>query len=219
MKPFEHLVFDLDDTLIDTNSQLVPHATREACEKMIAAGLRTDLATCMRTRDEIAQTPARKHLFIALAQKFGAPSDEIARIGERAFYDRKITEDLQLFPGVREMLQALGQKYSIHLVTSGAPETQEEKLDILKLKNSFDSISIVNTLAHETKDKAFAKIAPFALSIGNRLDTDIAPAKRLGWQTCWVKHGEYARSTPSTKDEKPDFTIATIQDLISTCRL
>ncbi len=226
---FAHLVFDLDDTLLDTYGQLLPKASQEACEKMIQVGLATDLRSCLMARDEIAQTPGRRHLFESIVQRFGTTgtsADEVADAGFKAFYDRKVETTISLFPGLRETLHDLRNKYGLHLVTAGHPETQEAKLQILKMRELFDSMTIVNTFANETKRQAFEKIAartekPAArhLSIGNRLDTDIAPAKEIGWTTCWVRYGEYAKSTPLSPTEKPDFTISKITELIRACRL
>ena len=78
----------------------------------------------------------------------------------------------------------------------------------------------------ESKGQAFASILKSHggepvryLSIGNRLDTDIAPAKRLGFKTCWVTYGEYAYTSPKDEFELPDYEIADMEELIPTCRL
>ena len=230
MKNFDHLIFDLDDTLLDTFGLLVPQASKEACAKMIEQGLAGDIASCLLMREELAQTSARTDLFTNLVNhigvKNGVDAKHVAKAGFTAFYDRKVESSIAIFPGLRDVLHDLKDKYGMHLVTSGHPETQEEKLQILELRPLFDTTTIVNTFAHETKENAFRAIAkrtggspPRHLSIGNRLDTDIAPAKILHWSTCWVKYGEYARSTPANKFETPDYTLASMKELISTCQL
>jgi putative hydrolase of the HAD superfamily len=229
MNAFDHLVFDLDDTLLDTYGLLVPQASREACTRMIEAGLATDLETCLRAREEIAQTGGRARLFENLAQRFGTrakPLADVAAAGFEAFYDRKVESTIALFPGLRDTLHDLKKTYGVHLVTAGHPETQNEKLRLLDVEAMFDTVTIVNTFNRETKLEAFRAIgektkgpAHRHLSIGNRLDTDIAPAKRLGWSTCWVRYGEYAKSRPSSEFERPDYTIDSIQELMSACRL
>ncbi len=227
---FQFLIFDLDDTLLDTFGQLLPQASKEACLAMIEGGLATDLASCLRVRDELAQTSQRAQLFETIVQRFGVKSGahekQVAQAGFKAFYDRKVESSIALFPGVRDSLHDLKNRYSLHLVTAGHPDTQDEKLQILDLNSLFESVTVVNSFAGEEKLQAFKLIQKQTkglpgqyLSIGNRLDTDIAPAKRLGWATCWVKYGEYARSMPAHTNEEPDFIINRIQELIPTCQL
>ena len=47
---FRTIIFDLDDTLLETSRLLVPQAERESCLEMIAAGLDCDLDTCLKAR-------------------------------------------------------------------------------------------------------------------------------------------------------------------------
>ncbi len=59
-----------------------------------------------------------------------------------------------------------------------------------------------------------AGVRPFeAVMIGDRLDNDIAPAKRLGMHTVWVKQGFGALQLPRCAEEVPDFAVATIGDV------
>ena len=57
------------------------------------------------------------------------------------------------------------------------------------------------------------------LSVGNRLDTDIAPAKKLKWQTCWVRYGEYKNMIPTTGEEQADYVIESLEELAAKCQL
>ena len=230
-KPIEHIVFDLDDTLLDTYTQLIPRATKDACIAMIAAGLKADLDVAIEACQERAASTPRRDLFTSLVRKFGVkPGHDplrIATAGNQAFYNRKVEPDITLFDGARDLLQKLTEKgYVLHLVTQGYRLTQEEKVTILKIARYFDSISFIDPSKGERKQSAFAQIQKQStrppethLSIGNRIDTDIAEAKELGWKTCWVRYGEYKHLTPALPAEKPDFTITSLNELVSACRL
>lgn len=230
MSPFDHIAFDLDDTLLDTYRQLIPNAVREACRAMIAAGLRSEIEECVRAREEFIKGNARTSLYRFLVERFGvngnASETEVAEIGYRAFHNRQVERNISLFPGIRELLKDLKTRYGIHLVTSGHKKTQAEKIEILGLESVFDSVHLVDPAFGERKSQAFAAImrasgkpAERHLSVGNRLDTDISEAKRLGWKTCWVRYGEYASHTPVDEFEKPDFQIDRIEGLMTACRL
>jgi putative hydrolase of the HAD superfamily len=52
-----------------------------------------------------------------------------------------------------------------------------------------------------------------ALMVGDRLDNDIAPARRLGMRTVRVRQGIARSQQPRTVEETPDCTIDAIADL------
>jgi putative hydrolase of the HAD superfamily len=52
-----------------------------------------------------------------------------------------------------------------------------------------------------------------AIHIGNRIDTDVIPAKKLGMKTVWVRRGE-ANPDPSAEDlEQADITVNDLSNL------
>ena len=229
-QPFDHLVFDLDDTLLDTFRQLLPRATREACKAMVRAGLAADLEEAIQACAEHGKCHARQELFTHLVKKFGTKESAdpkiVAATGYKAFYNREVESDISLFPGAREMLVSLRKTYSLHLVTAGHRPTQEAKIRILGLEPVFTSISHVDPAAGERKGMAFERIMSAHggspnryLSIGNRIDTDISEARRLGWRACWVRYGEYNAMKPSSDLEMPDYEIDRIDQLAEKCRL
>lgn len=52
-----------------------------------------------------------------------------------------------------------------------------------------------------------------AVMIGDRLDNDIVPAKRLGMKTVWIKRGFGGLSSIRSPEEEPDFTVADLSEL------
>jgi FMN phosphatase YigB (HAD superfamily) len=223
------IFFDLDDTLFDTYGQLVANASRESCQMMIQEGLQADLETCVKKRQELYLKIPRKNLYHGLVSFFGVTRnspEHIAKVGEKAFLEREVESNIQLFAGARSLLQELQSKYDLYLVTAGEPKTQKQKVKHLELTPFFRKIYYVDTRKGETKKQVFSEAMsenfykPQAcLSVGNRIDHEIAEAKDLGMHTCYVKHGQYVYLTPQRPQEIPDFTIDKIRDLISTCRL
>ena len=225
------VAFDLDDTLLDTSRLLSPRATHEACVAMIDAGLQTDVDQALEACHDREMKSPRQDLFMSLVKRFGvrdgADPLRVATAGNHAFYNRKVEEDINVFPGVLDLLAGLrADGYHLHLVTQGHRPTQEEKIRILKIGRAFESIHHVDPSKGERKRDAFAKImeqtgaaASNHLSIGNRIDTDISEAKEIGWKTCWVRYGEYRFLVPTLAREKPDFTILSLAELKTTCRL
>lgn len=53
-----------------------------------------------------------------------------------------------------------------------------------------------------------------AVMIGDRLDNDIAPAKRAGLRTIWIRQGFGGMAVPSTQEETPDYCVNTLGELL-----
>jgi FMN phosphatase YigB (HAD superfamily) len=223
------IFFDLDDTLFDTFGQLVKEATRESCQAMIQAGLNADLETCVQKRGQFYLNKPKKNLYQELVSFFGVTENDtnvVAQIGEKAFYDREVAASIKIFPGAISLLQTLENKYHLYLVTAGESKTQKQKVKHLEIETFFRQILYVDTRRGQTKKHAFEQVVSEnfykfeeCLSVGNRIDQEIAEAKELGMQTCYVKHGQYVYLSATRPEEIPDFTIDKIRDLISVCRL
>ena len=49
--------------------------------------------------------------------------------------------------------------------------------------------------------------------IGDRLDNDIAPAKKLGFKTIWVKQGLNAYTSPTSQWDQADAVVDRIEQV------
>ena len=50
--------------------------------------------------------------------------------------------------------------------------------------------------------------------IGDRVDNDIVPAKKLGMKTVWIKQGFGALQEPLSQSEKADYTVNNLSELL-----
>jgi len=223
--PYPILIFDLDDTLLDTWGQLVQPAAREACAAMIAAGLATDPATCVAKRHELFVAKPRDDCYRGLVDHFGVDQtsdpDTVRDAGHRAYFERNVETTIQLFKGARQMLEQLRPDHDLYLVTSGHPATQKQKVSILDLEPLFREVHYVDSKAGESKGPRFAQIASRHgrapsehLVIGDRLDREIRDGNRLGMRTCHICYGEFNHLTPESEDDRPDYQIRHITELI-----
>lgn len=224
------LIFDLDDTLLDTTQQLLPYAYNEALDYLIAQGLKTDLQKALDIKYLLLKEKPRQSIFKSWIEYFGfekvVSQTEILESVEKKFQSRDVEKHIHLADGVNEMLKRLQKKYKMYLVTAGSQKTQNQKIELLEIRNFFEEVLIVDQIAFKTKLDAFCKIlslnkfeAQEFLSIGNRLDTDIAPAKSLGMQACWVRYGEHSHFTPGHQNEWADFETQNVLQIEEVCRL
>lgn len=52
-----------------------------------------------------------------------------------------------------------------------------------------------------------------AIMIGDRIDNDIIPAKKLGFHTIWIKQGFGQYWNITKKEETPDYTVCSLSEL------
>lgn len=138
---------------------------------------------------------------------------------DTALYKRQLKENIRLFPHTEEVLKKLKQRYRLFLITLGDPGIQREKILTLGIKNLFEKIYYVNSLKNETKLGAFEVVLAYSgdrpsdfVSIGNRLDTDVGFAKKLGMNGVLFEQGEYLHLKPQNKFEYADHTVKSLKE-------
>lgn len=120
------VVFDLDDTLIDTAGVLLPDALRRVAE---AAGVPVERLD-----------PSGKKIDAVLA-----PAGELdvdARAAAAAAWYAPVLPDLEPVPGARAMLAALQGTTRLFLLTRGDPERQQAKVDRAGLRDYFEDVIV-----------------------------------------------------------------------------
>lgn len=120
-------------------------------------------------------------------------------------------EDEVLYPQAKNCLRQLHMQYKIGIIANQSLGTAER----LWAFGILSDIDLVIASAEEGVSKPDPAIFRLALQrancppeqaamIGDRLDNDIAPAKKLGMKTIWVKQGFGGFSTPRGDFETPD---------------
>lgn len=218
------IVFDLDDTLFDTSKWLLDDAIRDTCSFLSTLPQNNKNIDFFREqRASILNTTPRNDWILGLVKK-NFPFhlwETIYHQAKAIFYERDIPNYIKLEDCVYEMLRNLCQKYKLYLVTQGNLNTQSKKIKILNISHLFSEIFIVPSLQVKNKGEAFQTIEKQNsglepkdfMSVGNRVDTDLAPAKALGWTTCWIDQGEHLAIRPVLEIEKPDYVLKSVCDI------
>jgi FMN phosphatase YigB (HAD superfamily) len=235
---FKILIFDLDDTLLDTYNLLIPEAVKKAGTKFqMLTGL-TDLAvsefsfawTQLHTKfsgidlfEKIVEQLLEKY---KISLNIPIHTKNIIQETYTTFQQPDIPPDLKLPTATLEMLSQFKQHYTLYLVTQGNPKSQEEKIKKLNIMNFFKKIFIINPTLGETKTDAFNNILKIEnyppsqiLSIGNRLSHEISMSKKLGIKTCHIAFGEHKEELPKNTFEIADWTISSLSELKRSCHL
>lgn len=224
---FKAIAFDLDDTLVDTTNLLVPMASRATYDAMTAQGLRTTFEVFEQERKLGALSMSHQKIFQVIAEKYGQPySDALVKTGIETFYNPPLPKKLALLPGAIENLEMLKGRYKLYLVTSGAINTQKEKVNRAGIASYFEDMFFLDSFKKERKKTAFAKIIQSLLIkpsellvIGNRLSQEIRDGKESGCFTCYFKYGEHVGEEAQDHLEIPDNEIVEHKEFIKACQL
>lgn len=126
-----------------------------------------------------------------------------------------------LYPDTKDCLERLRHTYRLGVIANQDSGT-EERLRAFGIDRYFD---VVIASAEEGIAKPDPKIFRLALSragclpeqavmIGDRLDNDITPAKKLGFTTVRVMRGFGRFAVPFSEEETPDYTVDNLRQLI-----
>lgn len=214
MRSFWHaLIFDLDDTLFDTSSQLLPAAHIEAAQAMIAAGLQAPLQQVLELRQQCSQLGGDPSISAQVAMRLGCTSPTVAEAGERAFFERD-PGLMSLEPDVAALLERLLPAVPMALVTAGHPPTQLTKIRRLDLERYFADVRLVDRQNGERKREALRHLlvghawtASRCVVVGDREDDELAAAMELGCRRVRVCRD------PSRPSDVAEVTIHHVREL------
>lgn len=122
-----------------------------------------------------------------------------------------------LYPDVKPTLTALALKFKLGLVAnSGEAALQALRRD--GLHDLFDVIALADLVGIEKPDEKIFQYAlekagvpaSRAVHVGNRLDSDIRPAKRLGLRTIWILRGDAPPAPTLDQLGEPDAIVISL---------
>lgn len=129
--------------------------------------------------------------------------------------------DEMLYNGARECVKEPGKKYKIGIIANQSKGTAErlENFGILTY------IDLVIASAEEGVSKPDKRIFEIALEragrrtenavmIGDRIDNDIISAKQIGMKTIWVKQGFGRFWNITGENEKADYEVLNLSDIL-----
>lgn len=126
----------------------------------------------------------------------------------------------KLYPETPAVLEKLAQKYKLGIIANQVEGTQK-RIDNWGIGKYFDVVVASAEAGVAKPDSAIFKIAleksgckpENAAMIGDRLDNDIIPAKKLGMKTIWVRQAFAVYQKIRNDEEHPDFTIDSIGEI------
>lgn len=230
-------IFDLDDTLLDTSRLLIPAAAARACQflvdQKVVPSFEIAMASWQMLRQKLSGVDLLTQVIVENQNSEANPNNHspskqlefnpIQALAQQAyaiFRTPLLPKTLSLIEGSKEILEAAQLQFPLFLVTQGDIETQIKKVELLGIINLFKHVYYIDPFNGESKQQAFRTILQnyqffpkHVLSIGNRLNNEIAMSKKEGMQTCYIRYGEHETESPMTPEEIPDFEIKSPRDL------
>jgi putative hydrolase of the HAD superfamily len=212
------IIFDLDDTLIDTSGSVTPFALERALLAMIAAGLPVvSYEQALEQLKRINSSATSSAAALRECIEIHGGGESLLEIGKEKLYN-ELPFDLPVFPldGAIELLADLAEDHMLALVTSGNLPIQMEKLK----KAGIDSTLFSNIIVSEDGNKKnhYKRLldkegyVPLeTLVCGDRIPNDLSPAKDLGLKTVHMRWGRGLSSQGRKGDV--DYQIHTLKEL------
>jgi len=212
------IVFDLDDTLIDTSGALIPLKLKMSLQAMIDAGLK--VSSFEKAFQELqvidAKSPNGKETLTQFVEKMRAES-HLLDVGLREYL--RLPEDVSIsaLDGAEEVLTALAQEHTLVIVSTGLEEAQHAKMKKAGLKTElFHKIIICpdynkkQYYLHLLEELRYD--ATETIVCGDKFDTDLLPAKELKMITVQMLWG---RALRTSSEGKADYTIKNLREILA----
>ncbi|WP_415281996.1 HAD family hydrolase [Candidatus Nitrososphaera sp. FF02] len=223
MRPF--VFFDLGQTLV-SEWDFINYFDTKFLELLNGYGARIDTCNYRAVRDSIIRNRGIGHgsvkeLVIKVCEAVlpaGYDNAVLKRIDPEVKRGRK--ELFRFADGAQAVLEELSIKCDLGIIAN-----QSEDIVGLLQSSGFDRYFKVQTISGAVKmKKPDPRIFQLALKeagrdphgcimVGDRLDTDVCPANRLGMKTVRVMDSLFALQEPREDCERPAFTVAKLADV------
>lgn len=208
------IIFDLDDTLIDTSGSITPHKLQEALRRMWNG--RGDFALEFHEISEInRRVPKTPQAIEEYGRKKGIAVSLIEEAIQLLYTPLPENFPIACTPNAKEILSYYAARYPIALVTGGHPPFQLDKLKKAGIEPAiFSKIAIPEDSIKKPFYRDFAKeflAAPSDVWVcGDRIPMDLLPAHELKFKTV---HMRWGRGLQSGGEPWIDYSISQLTEL------
>ncbi len=193
------IIFDLDDTLIDTSGCVTPFKMKECLKKLVAEGIAvSDFEKAYADLLSINAKSARsKDSLAEFIDKVGGHPALLDKIFNEMTSPLPDNFSIATTPNAKEILKLFSQSHTLALVTGGHPPFQLEKLEKAGIDRSvFSKIAIpedsVKKPFYQRLMTEFSVSPTQVLVCGDRIAMDLVPAFELGFTTVHMRWGRGA---------------------------
>jgi putative hydrolase of the HAD superfamily len=187
------IIFDLDDTLIDTSGSILPHRHRSALSAMMNQGFTVDcVSSALKELKELDKKSLNSKITL---ESFLGMQQDFLEIGLNEIYgNQNFSFPVAFTDGAIEAVDALAEEHTLAIVTYGDPDVQEKKMEKAGLDKALFSTIVVcrepNKGPHyKTIFEKYGEDPLDVVVCGDRIERDLLPAKELGFNTVLMRWG------------------------------
>lgn len=217
MEKYTHLLFDIDHTLWDFNTNCRLTLQDLFTEHKLADFninfedfyqnyliINNEVWT-LYDQNLITKEEIRTYRFQKLLSEFNIKNSALALDLESKYLDR-CPKMGNMIPFTKELLDNISSRYTLCLITNGFQETQALKVQHSILKDYFDIMFTSESVKFKKPDVRYFNHVLQTLTvskenclvIGDNPHTDIQGAKNSGIDTAWVNTQNYPKTTSCT---------------------
>lgn len=194
------IVFDLDDTLIETSLCLTPIYLRFAFDALHEKGLGLSEADFQNLLEMDAELGSGKEAVKKFIEQFPKGEAHLKEVISQLTRPLPPHCKVDCVPHAKELLLKLQLQHTLALVTMGSEDFQRQKMKNAGIQpEAFSKLVVV---AEPIKKKAYRdlmthyQVSPRdTIVCGDHIDRDLKPAKELGCFTIHFRNGRGKKST------------------------
>ena len=220
------IFFDLGQTLVD-EWDFIAHFDNKFLEVLNGFGARIDQRNYRAVRDSIIRDRrighgSVKELIVEVCRMLSPPGYDRAILGRLEPQVKQGRKELfRLFDDAEPTLQALAEKCEMGIIANQS-EDIAGLLDKTGIGRFFKVKAISASVGLKKPDprifelamKEAGRTAQECVMVGDRLDTDICPANRMGMAaTIRVTNSLFALQSPLEECERPGHTVARLSEI------
>jgi len=220
------VIIDLDDTIYDNYGVVFPRAKEAVCKALSADENfpENDWKKILSVMNELYENnePKYRQIFAKLFDQYNVEAEDIRerflKISHEIYLSHIDVSGIEVFPGVKEMIERLRAKYKVVLLTKGNDEQQNRKIDSLGVRDWFDDIVITAEFGRDKEQDIDLLLGKYhveedgAILVGDRPDTDIKAANAAGIKSIRVWQCKYEKIQPKDDREKATYDIKNVLD-------
>jgi len=208
MAQIEAILFDLDNTLVEYERS--PGDVLQVAFETVGTEPIFSVDDYYARYDEFAEKcdsmdELRSECFAALAAANGYERHRGRAVAD-AFSEERDQTRVKLLPAVEDVLSELSNEYQIGIVTNGAPDAQQQKINAVNLRQWVDGIIVAS---HEVPPKPdpepferaiqLLNVTPAStIHVGDSPETDIAGATAAGLDSVLISDTNESDQYPPT---------------------